>query len=149
MAKEIKTSIEIQASPEKVWSVLTDFENYPEWNPFIIALRGVVKEGNDIEVMIRPDGGKTMKFRPKVVKVTPYQELRWQGNLFFRGLFDGEHVFEIIDNNNGTVTFIQREYFSGIFSGIFNPEATKRGFEKMNNLIKERAEGRDSFVFVS
>ena len=32
--KEIKTEI-IDTKPEKVWEVLTDFENYPTWNPFI------------------------------------------------------------------------------------------------------------------
>jgi len=28
-AKEIKTEILINATPEKVWAILTDFENYP------------------------------------------------------------------------------------------------------------------------
>ena len=37
MKKEIKTEILIKASPQIVWSILTDFENYPHWNPFIKA----------------------------------------------------------------------------------------------------------------
>ena len=43
MAKEIKTEILINATPEKVWSILTSFDNYPNWNPFIksITVRSV------------------------------------------------------------------------------------------------------------
>lgn len=33
MAKEVKTEILIKAAPEKVWAILTNFENYPNWNP--------------------------------------------------------------------------------------------------------------------
>lgn len=33
--KELFTEIEIKATPESVWQLLTDFEKYPEWNPFI------------------------------------------------------------------------------------------------------------------
>ena len=38
--KRIETEILIEADPEKVWSILTDFENHPKWNPFIKAITG-------------------------------------------------------------------------------------------------------------
>ena len=41
MAKEIKTEILINAAPEKVWSILTNFEKYPDWNPFIKSINGL------------------------------------------------------------------------------------------------------------
>ncbi|WP_236025435.1 SRPBCC family protein [Flavobacterium geliluteum] len=37
---EIKTQIIIHASPDKVWAVLTDFENYPNLNSFIKSITG-------------------------------------------------------------------------------------------------------------
>ena len=43
--KEIKTEIIINTKPEKVWEVLTDFENYPTWNPFIQNISGEQKVG--------------------------------------------------------------------------------------------------------
>ena len=39
----VTSSIEIAASPERVWQVLTDFASYPKWNPFILSLSGRLK----------------------------------------------------------------------------------------------------------
>lgn len=32
---EISTEILINAIPDKIWAILTDFDKYPSWNPFI------------------------------------------------------------------------------------------------------------------
>ncbi|PTB91085.1 SRPBCC domain-containing protein, partial [Marivirga lumbricoides] len=48
MTKQIETSIRIKALSETVWDILTDFEKYPQWNPFIKSVKGEVKEGNNI-----------------------------------------------------------------------------------------------------
>ena len=42
---EIKTEILINAIPEKIWAILTDFDQYPSWNLFITYVRGTVKTG--------------------------------------------------------------------------------------------------------
>ena len=48
MKKEIKTEVLINALPEKVWSVLTNVEEYPNWNPFIKWIKGDLEVGNKI-----------------------------------------------------------------------------------------------------
>ena len=140
MAKEIKTEILINATPEKVWSILTNFDNYPNWNPFIKSIKGEVKIGNKIKVSIQPPNSKEMTFKPRVLAFETNKELLWIGHLLFKGLFDGEHKFELIDNGNGTTTFKQSEKFKGIFVGLLNLENTKKGFEAMNEKLKEMAE---------
>lgn len=140
MAKEIKTEIIIQATPEEIWTILSDFENYPNWNPFITSINGRLEEGTKITVRIEPPNGKGMTFKPTVTKKVDNKEISWLGTFLFRGLFDGEHKFELIDNRNGTVTFIQSEKFKGIFVWLFNPEKAKNGFYEMNRKLKEQAE---------
>lgn len=140
MAKELTTKILINASPEKVWSILTNFNAYPNWNPFITSIthNGEVQVGNKIKAKI--DG---MTFKPKVLTFDINQEFRWIGHLFFTGLFDGEHCFQLIDNGDGTTTFIQSEIFKGILVPLFNKKLdtdTKNGFEAMNQKLKELAE---------
>ena len=143
MAKEIKTEIRINSTVEKVWGALTDFNNYPNWNPFIKSIKGPVLVGNKIVVRLEPPGATGMTFNPKVLAFEPYKEFRWIGHLVFPGLFDGEHKFELIDNANGTTTLIQSEKFSGILVPLFKKQLddnTKRGFEAMNEKLKELVE---------
>lgn len=140
MAKEIRTEIIIQSTPEKVWSILTDFEKYPIWNPFIKSLTGKVETGKKIKVMIAPPGGPGMTFKPTILKNVANKELAWLGSVLVKGLFDGEHRFELIDNGDGTVKFVQSEQFEGVFVWMFNPQKTKDGFELMNQRLKVLAE---------
>lgn len=143
MAKEIRTEILIKTTPEKVWLILTNFDNYPNWNPFIKSIKGEVKVGNKITARIKPPEANGMTFKPKVLIYETNKELRWLGHLLFAGLFDGEHKFELIDNGNGTTTFRQSEKFRGILVPLFKKQLdynTKKGFEEMNNKLKEMAE---------
>jgi hypothetical protein len=141
---QLKTEILINATPEKVWTILTDFRNYPKWNPFIKSITGDVKVGNSIVARIEPPGASGMTFKPKVLEFEANKEFRWLGHLLIKGLFDGEHKFELIDNGNGTTTFIQSEQFSGILVPLFKSMlngATKNGFNMMNQKLKELVEG--------
>lgn len=136
--KEIKTQINIQASKEHVWNILTDFENYPSWNPFIVSIKGEMIEGQTIEVKLTD-----MNFKPTLLAYKENKEMRWIGKLMFKGVFDGEHSFQIIDNNNGTVTFKHEEIFNGFLVGLFAKKLdkdTRSGFESMNVKLKEQAE---------
>ena len=64
---EIRTEILINAIPYKIWTILTDFDKYPDWNPFIKYVKGTVKTGSQIEVRIEPPGAKAMVFKPKSI----------------------------------------------------------------------------------
>ncbi|MFI5221302.1 MAG: SRPBCC family protein [Bacteroidia bacterium] len=143
MAKELKSEILINASPDKIWKILTDFDKYPEWNPFIKSIKGNAVVGNIIVARMEPPGASGMTFKPKVLVFETNKEFRWIGHLLFPGLFDGEHKFELIDNGNGTTTFIQSEKFNGILIPFFNKMLdinTVNGFHQMNAKLKELAE---------
>lgn len=143
MAKEISTEIRIHATPDKVWAILTQFENYPNWNPFIKSIKGEVAVGKKIIVRLEPPKASGMTFHPKVLAFDKNKEFRWIGHLLVPGLFDGEHRFELIDNGDSTTTFRQSEKFKGIFVPFFKKmieNNTKSGFILMNGKLKELAE---------
>ncbi len=64
--KEICTKISIVATPTIVWNIITDFENYGKWNPFIKEISGVKKEGSTLQIFIKPPNSNGMKFKPKI-----------------------------------------------------------------------------------
>ena len=44
------TEVEINAPPSRVWEVLTNFEKYPIWNPFIKKISGMAAKDERLEV---------------------------------------------------------------------------------------------------
>ncbi|WP_036247445.1 SRPBCC domain-containing protein [Methylobacter sp. BBA5.1] len=140
---QLQTEIEIDAAPDRVWAILTDFASYPAWNPFIKYVHGIPRPGARLEVRIQPSGARGMTFRPSVLAAEPGRELRWLGHLLLPGVFDGEHRFEIEPLAAGNVLFRQSEQFSGLLVPIFRNSLerdTKRGFEELNRALKARAE---------
>jgi len=141
--KELRSEIEIQASAERVWQLLTDFPSFPQWNPFIRKASGAIRVGERLEVYIQPSGASGMTFRPTVLKAEPNRELRWLGHLLISGLFDGEHSFTIEPLGASRVRFTQREVFTGLLVPLFArglDTDTRRGFEEMNQALKSKAE---------
>ncbi len=141
--KELNTEIEIQASAERVWQLLTDFARFPEWNPFLRRASGRLAVGARLRVFMQPSGASGITMKPKVIRLEPSRELRWLGHLFVPGLFDGEHAFIIEALGPGRVRFIQREVFTGILVPLFARmlnTGTRGGFLEMNEALKSRAE---------
>jgi hypothetical protein len=142
--KMVYTEITINAAPAKVWQVLTDFEAYPAWNPFIKSIKGKPAVGQHIEALLQVPGSKGMVFKPRVLQFQQCKEFRWIGKLGVGYLFDGEHTFRLQDNGNGTTTFMQYEHFRGIlipFMKKMLDVQTAEGFGQMNQKLKERVEG--------
>lgn len=96
MAKEITTSIDIAAPASAVWAILSDFESYSEWNPFVRLIQGDLQEGARLEVMLDTPDNNPMSIQPTLIKLTPGREFCWRGRMWnLPGLFTGEHRFEV------------------------------------------------------
>ena len=112
--KQIQTETTIEAPPEEVWRVLSDFASYDRWNPAMRAVQGEPVVGLRLRIEFSMKGGSTMTLRPTVLVCEPGRELRWLGRLFMPGIFDGEHRFEIHEEGPNQVRFVQGERFSGL-----------------------------------
>ena len=141
--KAIETHIIVDCTPEKIWDILTNFEKYESWNPFMTKVEGDAKLGAKIKVQIRTMKGKQRIYHPIITRFEINKELRWKGKSFLPGIFDGERIFLIDKTADNKVAFFHKELFSGLgvkLVGNKLDENLSEGFEKMNLALKKRAE---------
>ena len=139
--RSISASVDIAATPERVWAVLADLAAYPEWNPFIRSASGKLTEGARLTLRLVPPGGRAMTFGPTVLAARPGELLRWIGRLIVPGIFDGTHQFALEDLG-GRTRLTQSETFRGLlvpFTGRTFAR-TEAGFHALNQALKDRAE---------
>ena len=139
---QIQTEIIINASAQRVWDILTDFENYQNWNPFIVHSQGKAVAGQKLQNTMRLNG-KDQVFKPTLLKVEPIRYVEWLGSLFFKGLFDGRHFFELVPIDENQVKLIHGESFGGGFKRLIMSQVgdeTRENFIKMNQALKQEAE---------
>jgi hypothetical protein len=138
----ISTQITIDAQPDAVWSVLTDFARFGEWNPFMDRAAGSAEVGERLTIHMQPKDGRGMTFKPRVLTSQPGEELRWLGKLGPGGLFDGEHRFALAELPDGRTQLTQEEEFRGILVGVMGSTLTQTetSFHELNAALKARVE---------
>jgi hypothetical protein len=81
--------------------------------------------------------------RPTVLHAEPNRLMRWVGHLLAPSQYDGEHSLAIRPLEGNRVRFVQHEAFKGVLVPLLARSLDKntlRGFEEMNEALKERAE---------
>jgi hypothetical protein len=140
----LEKTMVIDATPDAIWDVLTDFAAYGEWNPFITSITGVAEPGARLAVALTPPGGRTITLEPKVRAADPSRRFAWLGRLGVPWVFDGAHEFLLEPGSDGTTVFTQRETFRGALvpfvGGVLT--RTEAGFELMNVALQQRVEAR-------
>jgi hypothetical protein len=135
---EIQTEIDIAAPPSVVWSWLTDFSGFREWNPMVTAADGPATEGSVATLQYRSSVGVPLRFEVRITRTARERELRWVGS---RLGISGEHYFELIPVDAGT-HLVHGEVFRGLLAGplgfVFRNQVPV--FEAFNRALKEVAE---------
>jgi hypothetical protein len=147
MSTTISSTIDIAATRDAVWNVLTDFAGYREWNPIMKHIEGTARVGTKLVVHMSGNDGRGSTFTPKVLAAIPGQELRWLGKLGPGGRFDGEHFFILTTNVDGTTRLTHGETFSGLLPALMKHRLEKGGRERaeagadaFNRALKNRVE---------
>jgi hypothetical protein len=140
--KELRTEIEIQATPDKVWQVLSSLDKYPEWNPFIHHAIGKAKVGEKVDITFR-SGSKDMTLHCTVIKAEPNRELSWKYHVILPSLWSGVHSFTIEPIGDDRVRFIDKEIFTGLLIPFQVKDIdtnSRHDFSEMDKALKIRAE---------
>jgi hypothetical protein len=139
----IWTEIEIDAPPDVVWKVLTDFSGYGLWNPFVRRIAGELIVGERLRVLARLPCGLPMLLWPRVLEFEIERKIAWLGSLLRSGLLDGEHHLILEPLGKNKVRFIQREEYTGVLLPILWSWLRDQGhgaFEMMNMALKAASE---------
>lgn len=135
--KSVHHEIEIAASPEQVWEVLTDTDSYDSWNPTMKLLEGEIKEGNKVKYQFTQDADNVSEIPSTVKQVIPNKLLNQGGGLPLVLTFD--HKYMISPSATGTKLTIHEDY-GGIWVNFWNPAPIEAAYGTLNEAIKVRAE---------
>jgi hypothetical protein len=104
------TAIDVRATPQRIWSLLTNAGDFPRWNSTITKLSGTIAEGEKLALEVKAAPGRT--FKPRVTRFEPERTMVWSDG--FAPMFKGVRTFMLSPNGDGTTTFSMVEVLSGV-----------------------------------
>ena len=96
--------ITIAATPQLVWDVLTDFENWPNWNPDVrsMSMRGDLARGSVFRWKAGPG-----TITSTIQRVEPPSVIGWTGTTF--GI-KAKHLYRLEPRDGGTLVHTEESY---------------------------------------
>lgn len=137
------TEIEINATPEKVWSVLTDWDKLKEWSSsFIgISVSKPVKGERFVSYFKKPITGGKIELEHICTDYEEGKKFGWSGDII--GKITDHHIYSIAPTQQGTTIFRQEDGLHGPHSKFFNFLAKHKMtamYKKFNKELKIRVE---------
>lgn len=142
--KHIEDVVEIDAPPEAVWQTLTDFQSWPEWNPFIEMRGGSLSLGSKVQIFVKTWGPKGAVVGATVIRNDGARDLAWRGGAPVPGLFTGEHYFRIEPAGDGKSRHIHGENYNGLLLPLLSARIDRDlgpMYGIFNQALKARVEG--------
>jgi hypothetical protein len=129
----------ISASPDRIWALLTNAEQFPRWNSTVTSLKGQIALGERLELKVPLDPKRT--FRPRVTKLDAHREMEWSDGM--APMFKGVRRFVLTPKENGVTEFEMTEVFSGVMLPMIKGSLPdfRPAFEAYAADLKRAAEG--------
>ena len=130
----------IQATPERVWSVLTDAAAWPNWDSGVTKVDGRMALGEKLTVAVEANPGRS--FPVKVVQLSAPERMVFLGGMPVK-LFTGRRTYSLVPEGNGT-RFTMREEYTGPLAGMMIKSIPDLGpsFRRFAEGLKQRVESR-------
>lgn len=137
---EYRVAVEIAASPDKVWALLTNAADFPRWNSTVTSIEGEISEGQRIAVRVPLAPNRV--FKPRVTASERARRMVWSDGA--APMFKGERTFLLDPRGDGSTLFSMSEVFTGVMLPMIKgslPDFTK-AFEQYAADLKREAEKR-------
>ena len=142
--RTIYTDILIDATPEQVWSVLTDTSSYKNWAAFLIDIQGEIKDGKKITAVFQTNPKKQkLNTIEHTISVNEGKEFYW-AEKGPGGIRDNHH-FKVESEGIGKTRFVQSdEIMKGItwLAGGNLSKMYAEGYQAFNRKLKTEVERR-------
>jgi hypothetical protein len=144
-AKQFRFEREIAAPRSEVWRLLTDFDHYSDWNPFITDGSGRLGLGETLRLRYEPPDGDSSVRQPEIQILNPKRKMRWRSrHLHLPGVLDREQEFKLISLGPHRMRLIVHGRWEGLLAPFGNVDATERGYLMMVDALERRAERADA-----
>lgn len=146
MAREpraISSEIEINAPIERVWSILRDFDSYPEWNPFTVSVKTALELGTPVDMQVKLRPPKAMHQVEYVSAVVPGERVCWGGHVGPRWFISADRCQVLTDLGGDRTRYFTTDVFTGLGVGLMFlvvGRHVQRGFDDVAAALKARAE---------
>ena len=135
---ECSVNTEINASPEKIWGILTNAARYTQWNTTIISINGNISLGEQIQLKSKLDPKRTFKLKVSTLK--PNTTMVWEDGM--APMFKGVRNYELVKLNGNMTKFTMTEVFTGIMLPLIAGSLPdfRPSFEQFAADLKKEAE---------
>lgn len=129
---------EINASPDKIWRLLTDASYFPRWNSTVTEVQGKIAEGEQLKLRVRASPKRV--FKPTVTEFQPLRQMTWAEGA--APMFRGVRTFTLTPTGNGTTKFTMEETLRGLMLPLVKGALPEFGpiFETYASDLKREAE---------
>jgi hypothetical protein len=139
-SRTYRNAVVVDAPRAAIWSLLTEFDRYDEWNPYITGGSGDATAGSILDLRFRGGTDDEGKMRTaKVLIVRPMRKLEWRTRVFAPGLLDREQVFRVLPRADGRWDVVQEVRFEGVLVPFTGFDEDRRGLVEMLDALAERA----------
>jgi uncharacterized protein YndB with AHSA1/START domain len=139
MARSYAVERLIDASPERVWSLLTDALSYRDWNKAVVSLDGRIAVGEKIKLVSVVNPKRV--FSLTVTEMQQPRRMVWSDGMPL-GLFRGVRTFALRPQDGGGTVFSMEEVYSGPLAPLITkaiPDLTE-SFDQFADGLKQAAE---------
>ena len=136
-SKSAHHEITINATPEKVWNILFEMDEYPNWNPVMELIEGTVQKGNKVKYKFTQNENTSSEIGSTVLQVVPNKLLNQKGGIPLVLTFNHKYMLE--PTGNSTKVIIHEDY-RGIGVNFWNPQPVEEAYKRLNFALKNRVE---------
>lgn len=106
---EYAAGINIKASVDRVWALMTNGANFPSWNSTIKSIEGQIAAGQTIRLVATIAPNRV--FNLKIIEYVPRERMVWSdGNAMFKGV----RSYTFAAKPDGSTDFSMAEEYTGL-----------------------------------